>query len=397
MTASVERSIDVSSFNPPNACYTQWWEETELRGYKHYRSARWATEKEPRIKMFEEFNVLGSSLGYEIFDVFFEKDSVLIRLTYQNGSFGIFLSSEKKEDAVPVETWLRDMFPKTKPKTDDTVNLKFWFHNPQDGGSRTNRVLSVPKWEDIRSNYGTEVQEELDKLTASTFRPSHGGQLILWQGPPGTGKTFAIRALVREWVKWCDSAYIIDPEAFLNDANYMMQAMLHQDRQYVAEDDYEEGYLGEEFENVTEETAADDEEDAATPQEREEVWRLLIIEDAGELLTHDAKYRSAQAFSRLLNIADGILGQGLKVLVLITTNEEVKDLHEAVSRPGRCASHIIFPDLTKDEANAWLEAKGKEQRVTKDTSLAELFGEVDGFRIKDNKRPEKRTIGFGRG
>jgi hypothetical protein len=71
-------------------------------------------------------------------------------------------------------------------------------------------------------------------------------------------------------------------------------------------------------------------------------------------------------------------------------------LHEAISRPGRCASHIIFPDLTKDEANAWLESKGKEQRVTKDSSLAELFGEVDGFRVVDKQKlVQKRRMGFG--
>lgn len=384
----IVKQVEVSSFNPVSACYMQWWEETTKRGYTHFRSARWATDKKPKIAMFEEYGILGSALGLETFDVLFEKDGCLVRCQYQSLAFGVFVSAPNKELAESIEKWLRDMFPKLAPKDDESVALRFWFHAPSGGGQSFQRVLSVPKWEEIRENYGKPVQDELDKLMDKNFRPSHGGQLILWQGPPGTGKTFAIRALVREWTKWCDSAYVIDPDYFFSDANYMMQAMLHVERHY-AEPDYDEEEFGEEFDDVADE--------APEAKEPEEAWRLLIVEDAGELLHQDAKIRTNQAFSRLLNIADGLIGQGLKVLILITTNEEVKDLHEAIQRPGRCASHIVFPDLTKDEANAWLERKGSDKRVGKEASLAELFGEVDGFRVDDTQRvPEKRSIGFGR-
>ena len=46
-------------------------------------------------------------------------------------------------------------------------------------------------------------------------------------------------------------------------------------------------------------------------------WRVLVIEDADELLREDAKSRVGQVLSRLLNLGDGILGQGLRVIVLM--------------------------------------------------------------------------------
>lgn len=391
MATEIVKQVEVSSFNPSSACYMQWWEETNIRGFTHYRSARWATERKPKVKHFEEYGILGSALGNEAFDVLFEKDGCLVRIQFQTLAFGMFISSDSKEKAEAIEKWLREAYPKLTAQDDESIALRFWFHSPQGGGQSLQRLLSVPLWEEIRENYGEPVQEELDKLMDKDFRPSHGGQLILWQGPPGTGKTFAIRALVRQWAKWCDSAYVIDPEAFFGDANYMMQAMLHVERHYADyADDAPALTVGDEFDDVDDETVEQ--------PELEEAWRLLIVEDAGELLAADAKIRTNQAFSRLLNIADGLIGQGLKVLILITTNEEVKDLHEAVQRPGRCASHIIFPDLTPNEANKWLESKKVEERVNEDTSLASLFGIVDGFRVEDKQKlKQKRSIGFGHG
>ena len=78
------------------------------------------------------------------------------------------------------------------------------------------------------------------------------------------------------------------------------------------------------------------------PVKRPREWKLVILEDTGELLTADASARTGHALSRLLNITDGMLGQGSKTLFLITTNEPLESFHEAVARPGRCASQVEF-------------------------------------------------------
>src|SRR4029079_17108538 len=80
---------------------------------------------------------------------------------------------------------------------------------------------------------------------------------------------------------------------------------------------------------------------------QEQAWRLLVLEDTGELLTPDAKSVIGQGLSRFLNVVDGLLGQGLRVLVLVTTNEEIQTLHPAVARPGRAAANVEFGTLSE--------------------------------------------------
>ena len=105
-------------------------------------------------------------------------------------------------------------------------------------------------------------------------------------------------------------------------------------------------------------------------------WRLLILEDAGELIAADARSVAGQAVSRLLNVADGLIGQGTNTLLLITTNEPVGRLHPAVRRPGRCLADIEFVPFSAAEACSWLTARGRTRDVDSPITLAELFDEA---------------------
>ena len=91
-------------------------------------------------------------------------------------------------------------------------------------------------------------------------------------------------------------------------------------------------------------------------------WRVLVVEDADELLREDAKSRVGQALSRLLNLGDGILGQGMKVIVLITTNEPIQRLHPALLRPGRCLTEIEFRKFTAAECGGPEPLVGRHDR-----------------------------------
>lgn len=92
----------------------------------------------------------------------------------------------------------------------------------------------------------------------------------------------------------------------------------------------------------------------------------------------DARERTGQALSRLLNATDGFIGQGTDALVLVTTNEELGSLHPAVTGPGRCLAEIEFEALPVGEANVWLRERGSTQRVTVPTTIAELFFILSG-------------------
>jgi hypothetical protein len=100
-------------------------------------------------------------------------------------------------------------------------------------------------------------------------------------------------------------------------------------------------------------------------------WKLIVLEDTGELLAADAKERTGQGLSRLLNVVDGIIGQGLRVLVLVTTNESLKRLHPAVARPGRCMAKVEFLPFPAEEAARWLDGQGGDAPAG--GTLADLF------------------------
>jgi len=99
---------------------------------------------------------------------------------------------------------------------------------------------------------------------------------------------------------------------------------------------------------------------------------------------------SARGLSRFLNVVDGLIGQGLRVLVLVTTNEEIGTLHPAVARPGRSAANIAFPPLTREEAKAWLERHGVDSAAPSPPTLASLYALLEGREAADT-----RVVGFG--
>lgn len=84
--------------------------------------------------------------------------------------------------------------------------------------------------------------------------------------------------------------------------------------------------------------------------------RSIVLEDAGEYLAPDAKQARGQALSRLLNVCDGVLGQAMRALILVTTNEPLRTLHPALSRPGRCLAQIAFERFDRPGIERWAEA-----------------------------------------
>jgi len=248
-----------------------------------------------------------------------------------------------------------------KEMTEEDISVSFWAQGPH-GPIDRSRTLIVPKWDDIAVNYPNKTRGALEKLLNNEWRPERSGQLILWHGAPGTGKTTALRALAREWKEWCEIHYIVDPEKFFgSDGNYMLEVMV----------------------------------DCPT----DDKWRILVLEDTGELLEMDAKNShagAAQGISRFLNAVDGLIGQGLKFMVLVTTNEEIGRLHPAVVRPGRCLAQIEFSRLNRAETIAWATARNFDINfdVIKELeTIASLYSLVED---KERIVPtERMNFGFG--
>lgn len=218
------------------------------------------------------------------------------------------------------------------PEDNDQIQITIWHSTPM-GPKNFHRWVSFPKWEDMKNNYSGAISADLDKFMVK--QPTQSSGMVVWTGPPGTGKTTAIRALARQWDPWCHTHIIADPEVMLNDMTYLYQVLFS-------------GGTG--------------------PS-------LIILEDSGELIATDARRSGGQAVSRLLNVTDGILGQGMEAYFLITTNEAIDSLHGAVTRPGRCLPHgnLDFGKLSAAESNEWLKAKALDAVVDEPTSLADLY------------------------
>jgi hypothetical protein len=119
--------------------------------------------------------------------------------------------------------------------------------------------------------------------------------------------------------------------------------------------------------------------------------KIAIIEDAEELLL-PREGGTRDKVSSLLNIADGFLGDYLKLHVLATTNVPIHRLDPAIIRPGRLTGSREFRRLTRSEAKRIAEAKGfKLVQDQEDYSLAEIYCGAADLPTPSNGR----VLGFG--
>lgn len=265
--------------------------------------------------------------------------------------FGVHLAAHNQKNIDNALQWFKEQLPRMEVKERQSIPIEFWY-NTQEGPKSNIRNLDVPRWDEVIDNYSSNIRPNLASLMEAT--EPQGGKLILWSGAPGTGKTWALRALGWEWRKWCSFHYLTEPEAFFGrQIAGLMQVILKEDK---------------------------------------DKWKLLVLEDTGEMMVADAKQRVGQNLSRLLNIMDGLLGQGLKVMALVTTNEEMGTLHPAILRPGRCWTHINFDQLSKEEAKKWLVSHGEKMTAIDEPQyLADLYGRLNNW---TKKSENKQKVGF---
>jgi hypothetical protein len=269
------------------------------------------------------------------------ENHAIASVTLSPGKLEIFLAGMEQNLLDKLLDTVAEYAISLRGKADEKVGITFSYMTPH-GAGYYNRNIECPKWNEVRENYTNAPQIE---WLLNLDRPLDYGKLIFWYGKPGTGKTYCIRLLMREWKDKANFIYVLDPEQLFGKAGYLIDSLLHEP------------------------------EESRPKKEAKEKSRLkvLIIEDALDFLLEENRKDMSAAMSRLLNLTEGIVGQGFKVLVLITSNEQVGQIDPAFIRAGRCLQMLEFLPFTVRSGKYWLEVHGKNCALDGEKTLADLY------------------------
>jgi hypothetical protein len=220
--------------------------------------------------------------------------------------------------------------------------------------SRTTHLRRTQAQSDLelRLHYGLDFfpwQESILRIMAEKCAGIH-----LLRGEPGTGKTSFIRHLVHV-LRASHRFYFLPSYEYPRVGNGALIEFFHEEQ-----DDHPN------------------------------LQFVIAMEDA-EAVLMPRKIDTGFSVSALLNLADGLLGEGLNLQFICTVNCEIEELDAAIVRPGRLRTARDFRLLTHSEAIELAEYRGlpvPHQR--REYSLAEIYN-PDEASVRDIKATH---IGF---
>lgn len=117
---------------------------------------------------------------------------------------------------------------------------------------------------------------------------------------------------------------------------------------------------------------------------------ILVIEDAENVL-HKRVAGASQSMANLLNIADGLLSELLKIKIICTFNSPLTDVDDALQRKGRLTGSYEFNKLTLEKSKALAVKLG----VAKDEDITEpmILTDIINYGDKSYKK-ETKSVGF---
>jgi len=315
----------------------------------------------PLIKGWKPIVVLDST-------IYFKAKKMVMSATFMPGRIDVHVYSGDHGAEVMAEKII-EPFQKFKfeNKEENGVWVNFSYAGGMGGVERNTQFLRCPTWAEIRQNYASSCLGELDRLI-DMKKPWNHGRLMIWHGEPGTGKTFAIRALLMAWRDRFNFVIVTDPEKMLANPSY-----------------YYEIASAPNMNSVPGAQSDDDDDDSSQSKKKR---LLFIIEDSADLLSVESRKRHWDKFGKLLNITDGLIGQGREDIFLPTFNEKIEEIDPAVIRPGRCISRLEFQKFTTEEAQDWLTRNGLPDISPAGSETLEPVSLAELYQIKANNKKQ---------
>jgi hypothetical protein len=154
------------------------------RGYPELRSENWTTS----VRSLEAVGkpIIRSASSHSE-TVVVEEPRVLLIVSLGESFVYAQAAAADATTAEAALAGVRELLPPPEPSARQEVPVMFWTYSAQ-GPLPSMRKISVPEWSEIRGNYSESTQAALDGLMQG-FRPSHGGQLVLWHGGVGTRRS----------------------------------------------------------------------------------------------------------------------------------------------------------------------------------------------------------------
>lgn len=298
-------------------------------------------------KAIEKINIKSGKYS----ELTFMRNNSLFSLTLKNNVLSMSVFSNHEDEY--------NLFHQLKDEFIVKDNKDCVFSITNEDGCLSIKNVGIVKLPLIEENYHENVISDYKYVCEVFNSPSPSGRICILNGPPGTGKSSLIKSALSD----INGIFVIIPSNMIDvlDKPDFLPTLIDTKNTYNKP-------------------------------------IILIVEDGDSALV-PRKSNNMSLISSILNLSDGIVGSIVDIRIFITTNSNIKDIDEAVSRPGRLCKNISIDPLEYEFANkVYKRLTDESKNLEKNDfyTLAEVYAIANDVKIasKPEKVKKANKIGF---